>query len=463
MDNKLEFDPDLLRRYDQAGPRYTSYPTAAQFRDDIGPSDYEAWVIHSNEDPIPRPLSLYFHIPFCATVCFYCACNKVVTKHHERAESYLDQLLREMAIHSKLYDSDRQVEQLHWGGGTPTFLSAEQMEALMTATAECFPLRTDDKGEYSLEIDPRTVDPSTIVLLRRIGFNRISMGVQDFNPVVQKAVNRIQSLEQTNEIIRAARGAQFKSINIDLIYGLPHQTTESFSVTLDQIIASDPDRIAIYNYAHLPERFPPQRRIKQDDLPSPGEKLNILQLAIQKLTDAGYRYVGMDHFAKPDDELTVALDAGTLQRNFQGYSAHAECDLVAMGMSSIGKVSGNFYQNTKDLEAYGAEIEAGRLPIVRGIELEPDDLVRSAVISQLMCRFGVDIPEIEQRWRFSFWEHFAPEREKLQVMQADGLLRVQDDSIQVMPAGRLLVRNICMVFDRYLQKESDKTIYSRVI
>ncbi|MEE8429190.1 MAG: oxygen-independent coproporphyrinogen III oxidase [Gammaproteobacteria bacterium] len=463
VDKTLEFQADLLRRYDQAGPRYTSYPTAAQFVDEIGPADYRDWVKQSNEDPIPRPLSLYFHIPFCATVCFYCACNKVVTKNRSRAEPYLAQLQQEIAMHSRFYDQDRSVEQLHWGGGTPTFLSPAQMESLMETTARYFPLRDDDGGEYSLEIDPRTVTPATIVLLRRLGFNRLSLGVQDFNPKVQKAVNRIQSVEQTLEIMDAARGAQFKSINIDLIYGLPHQTTATFAATLDQIIATDPNRLAVYNYAHLPDRFPPQRRIKAEDLPSPNEKLDILQLAIQKLTGAGYRYIGMDHFAKPDDELSIALDAGTLQRNFQGYSAHAECDMVGMGVSSIGNVSENYYQNAKDLETYGAEIDAGRLPIVRGVELEPDDLLRSAVISQLMCRFAVDIPSLEKRWNFSFWDHFAFEREEIKTMEADGLLQHEDDSLQVLPPGRLLVRNICMVFDRYLRKESGAGVYSRVI
>ncbi len=463
VDETLEFQADLLRRYDQTGPRYTSYPTAAQFVDEIGPADYRDWITRSNEDPIPRPLSLYFHIPFCATVCFYCACNKVVTKNRSRAEPYLAQLQLEIAMHGRFYDQDRRVEQLHWGGGTPTFLSPAQMESLMEATAQHFPLRDDDGGEYSLEIDPRTVNPETIVLLRRLGFNRISLGVQDFNPNVQKAVNRIQSVEQTLEIMDAARGAQFKSINVDLIYGLPHQSTETFTTTLDQIIATGPNRLAVYNYAHLPDRFPPQRRIKAEDLPSPNEKLDILQLAIQKLTGAGYRYIGMDHFAKPDDELSIALDAGTLQRNFQGYSAHAECDMVGMGVSSIGKVFDNYYQNAKDLETYGADIEAGRLPIARGVELEPDDLLRSAVISELMCRFAVDIPSLEKRWNFSFWDHFAFEQEEIKSMEADGLLQYDGDSLQVLPPGRLLVRNICMVFDRYLRKNPSAGGYSRVI
>ncbi|MDH3830106.1 MAG: oxygen-independent coproporphyrinogen III oxidase [Gammaproteobacteria bacterium] len=463
MAQHIVFDIDLIKRYDQTGPRYTSYPTAAQFHTGIIERDYRKWACHSNEDPIPRPLSLYCHIPFCDTVCYYCACTKVVTKNHQRADEYLEYLCREIALQGLLFDDDRIVEQLHWGGGTPTFLDNDQIRKLMDCIARHFPLLSDDSGEYSIEIDPRSVDADKLKVLRESGFNRISLGVQDVNDKVQKAVNRKQSRELTQKITEQARELGFKSINMDLMYGLPLQTVASFEQTLDAVIEMNPDRIAAYNYAHLPERFKPQRRIDEAELPSADEKLALLQHTIEHLTGAGYVYIGMDHFAKPDDELTIAQKNGSLQRNFQGYSTHVDCDLVSVGMSAIGHVCDNYSQNVRKLDEYYELLDAGKLPLERGIELEPDDLLRRDVITRLMCNFVLDIKALESKWHFDFYSHFIRELEDLQTMQADGLLLLEDDILRVLPAGRLLVRNICMVFDRYLRSGNDHSRFSRVI
>ena len=463
MAQHIVFDIDLIKRYDQTGPRYTSYPTAAQFHTGILERDYRKWACHSNEDPIPRPLSLYCHIPFCDTVCYYCACTKVVTRNHQRADEYLEYLCREIALQGLLFDDDRIVEQLHWGGGTPTFLDNDQIRKLMDCIARHFPLLSDDSGEYSIEIDPRSVDADKLKVLRESGFNRISLGVQDVNDKVQKAVNRKQSRELTQKITEQARELGFKSINMDLMYGLPLQTVASFEQTLDAVIEMNPDRIAAYNYAHLPERFKPQRRIDEAELPSADEKLALLQHTIEHLTGAGYVYIGMDHFAKPDDELTIAQKNGSLQRNFQGYSTHVDCDLVSVGMSAIGHVCDNYSQNVRKLDEYYELLDAGKLPLERGIELEPDDLLRRDVITRLMCNFVLDIKALESKWHFDFYSHFIRELEDLQTMQADGLLLLEDDILRVLPAGRLLVRNICMVFDRYLRSGNDHSRFSRVI
>jgi oxygen-independent coproporphyrinogen-3 oxidase len=463
MAQHIVFNADLIRRYDQTGPRYTSYPTAAQFHEGITENDYRKWAQHSNEDPIPKSLSLYFHIPFCDTVCFYCACTKVVTKHHDRSIGYLDRLYREIALQGALFDRDRTVEQLHWGGGTPTFLDTDQIQQFMDVTRQNFTLRTDDNGEYSIEIDPRSVDFNKLQVLRNVGFNRVSLGVQDTNPRVQQAVNRIQSGALTQEIAASVRELGFRSINMDLMYGLPFQSIASFEKTLQSVIDMDPDRLAVYNYAHLPTRFKPQRRINESDLPSADDKLDILQLTINQLTEAGYVYIGMDHFAKPDDELSLAQEKGTLHRNFQGYSTHADCDLVSMGMSAIGHVCDNYSQNVRDMDKYYELVDAGKLPLDRGIELEPDDLLRREIITSLICNFRLDIKALEIKWRFSFGTHFKMELEDLQQMESDGLLNIDRDNLYILPAGRLLVRNICMVFDAYLRNGSDHSRFSRVI
>ncbi len=458
--SEIIFDKDLIRRYDKAGPRYTSYPTAVQFTPEFGRDDYIAQARASNEGN--NPLSLYFHIPFCDTVCFYCGCNKVVTKNRSRAEPYLQRLHEEIRLQSELFDSSRRVEQLHWGGGTPTFISHDEMRELMKVTGQYFNLLDNDEGEYSIEIDPREAHGETIAVLRSLGFNRLSMGVQDFDPLVQKAVNRIQSEEETAYAIDTARREGFKSISVDLIYGLPFQNVERFDRTLDKVLQMSPDRLSIFNYAHLPELFKPQRRINAEDLPSADEKLAILQHSIDRLKEAGYEYIGMDHFAKPDDELAIAQKNRTLYRNFQGYSTHADCDLVAMGITSISKVANCYSQNIKDMDAYYESIDTGQLPVMRGIVLNGDDILRREVINQLICHFYLDFEKIEQQFGIDFNVYFATELKDFEVMVEDGLIEMDNRHIEVTPAGNLLIRNICMVFDAYLRGK-DTQRFSKVI
>ena len=461
MQQTLVLDQALISRYDQSGPRYTSYPTAVQFHEGFGPAEYRAAARASNASG--RPLSLYFHIPFCDTVCYYCACNKVVTKDRSRAQPYLDRLYREMAMQGELFDDSRPVEQLHWGGGTPTFISEGQMRELMAETAKHFRLLDDDSGEYSIEIDPREVNEATIGVLREIGFNRMSLGLQDLDPKVQQAVNRIQSAQETFGALDAARREGFRSISVDLIYGLPFQTATSFVATLDRVIEAAPDRLSVFNYAHLPERFKPQRRINEAELPSPDQKLDMLQQIGEHLAAAGYVYIGMDHFARPDDELALAQREGQLYRNFQGYSTHAHCDLVALGVTSIGMVGNTYAQNMRTLDEYYARIDAGELALFRGIELTRDDELRRAVITQLICNFTLDMDAVGREWDIRFGDYFAGELGRLQVMARDGLIAIDDGVIDVLPAGRLLIRNICMVFDRYLGAAGQTARFSKVI
>ena len=461
MQQTLVLDQALIGRYDQSGPRYTSYPTAVQFHDEFGVDEYRAAAQASNAGG--RPLSLYFHIPFCDTVCFYCACNKVATKDRSKAQPYLDRVYRELAMQGELFDRERVVEQLHWGGGTPTFISAEQMRELMSVTGEYFTLLDDDRGEYSIEIDPREVTDETIGLLREIGFNRMSLGLQDLDPDVQKAVNRIQTAEQTFGALTAARREGFRSVSMDLIYGLPLQTPQSFIETLDRVLEAEPDRLSVFNYAHLPERFKPQRRINEVDLPSPDQKLEILQQVGERLAAAGYVYIGMDHFAKPDDELAVAQRDGQLYRNFQGYSTHSHCDLVAIGVTSIGMVGNTYAQNMRSLDEYYARIDAGELAVFRGVELNRDDELRRSVITQIICNFALDTDRVSAEWAIDFDVYFAAELDRLKTMQQDGLLKIDGKRIEVLPPGRLLIRNICMVFDRYLGVDGQTTRFSKVI
>ena len=461
MDHSTLFDLDLIAKYDQSGPRYTSYPTAVQFTEAFDEAAYRRILLDSNASG--RPLSLYFHIPFCDTLCFYCACNKVATKDRSMAADYLARVYEEMRMQSELIDPSRVVTQLHWGGGTPTFISHEEMRELVSQTRKYFTLLDDDTGEYSIEIDPREAKGDTVKLLRELGFNRMSLGVQDFDEKVQKAVNRIQSKAETLFVLQAARDEGFRSISIDLIYGLPFQTLESFSHTLDQILEVDPDRLSVFNYAHLPERFKPQRRINEHELPLPQEKLDILQMTIEKLSAAGYVYIGMDHFAKPDDELVRAQEDGTLYRNFQGYSTHADCDLIGLGVTSIGMVGNSYAQNMRSLDEYYARIDSGRLPIFKGIELTRDDLLRRDVISRLICHFTLSIPDVEASWQIDFRDYFAPALARLEGMQSDGLVVMTGDAIQVPPRGRLLIRNICMQFDAYMDSAAARGSFSKVI
>ncbi|HYW92267.1 MAG TPA: oxygen-independent coproporphyrinogen III oxidase [Gammaproteobacteria bacterium] len=464
MDQSLEFDRDLLRKYDISGPRYTSYPTAPQFHDGFGVADYREAAEHSNGELIPRPLSLYLHIPFCRTVCFYCGCNRVITGNYRHAGEYLARLEREIRLQAPLFDSDRVVEQLHFGGGTPTYLGGEDMARLMAALGQAFPLSREDGREFSIEIDPRTVSRGKVAQLAGLGFNRMSLGVQDFDPAVQAAVNRIQSVEQTAECIDAAREAGFGSVNLDLIYGLPRQTLESFERTLLTVLALRPERLAVYNYAHLPELFKVQRQIRAEEIPDPETKLALLELTIDRLTEAGYVYIGMDHFALPDDELSRAQRGGGLHRNFQGYSTHAECDLIGLGVSAIGRVGDTYSQNLRDLDGYYDALDSARQPLWRGIVLTADDRLRRDVINAIMCHSAVDFRDFERRQGIRFRSHFAAELEDLAPLAADGLVEIDDTGLAVTPLGRLLLRNVAMVFDAYLRDRArERPAFSRVI
>lgn len=464
---QLEFDAGLIQRLSQSGPRYTSYPTADRFSDQFSSRDYLHAVNHLHARGARHPLSLYIHIPFCDTVCYYCGCNKIVTKNRDKAITYLDYLKRELAMQGKLFAGFNQVEQLHFGGGTPTYLSDTQMGDLMQHLRRWFSFADDTKGEYSIEVDPRSVSAARIHTLRAQGFNRISLGVQDFDEQVQRAVNRIQPEQTTLDTIQAARDAGFRSISIDLIYGLPKQTLVSIAETLTKVIAANPDRIAVYHYAHLPHIFKPQRRIAEDDLPSSDIKLEMLGLCIRQLNAAGYVYIGMDHFAKPDDELAVAQRQGLLHRNFQGYSTHAESDLIACGVSAISSVGMCYSQNAKTLDDYYDRLDQGELPIVRGYQLSMDDVLRRFIIQRLMCNFELSIRSLEQAYPIKFDSYFRLELEALDELRAMGLLTIDSEWIEVTLKGRLLIRNVCMVFDRHLQQArqlySEPLRYSRTV
>jgi oxygen-independent coproporphyrinogen-3 oxidase len=457
----VSFDPALIRKYDGFGPRYTSYPTADRFTDAFGSEQFVNALLGRGTRSAVQPLSLYVHLPFCNTICYYCACNKVTTGDHGRSAKYIRYLAKEIGIVAGLIDAASTVTQLHWGGGTPTFLSAEEMTALMSVLRDHFAFAPD--AECSIEIDPRKVGAATVELLAELGFNRMSVGVQDFDAAVQLAVNRIQSEAETLAVLDAARANGFRSLNVDLIYGLPRQTLRGFDVTLDKVLRGAPDRIALYSYAHVPHLFKPQRRISEADLPSPDTKLAILELAIAKLRDAGYVYVGMDHFARPDDELAVAQREGKLHRNFQGYSTHADCDLLALGISAIGKVGTTYSQNVRTLDEYYARLDDNALPCFRGWQLSADDLLRREVIQDLMCGFTASFRPIEDRHGIAFHDYFATELEALKPLSDDGLIELAPDAITVTARGRLLVRTVAMVFDRYLREQRERARYSRVI
>ena len=458
---ELIFDPELIRRFDINGPRYTSYPTADRFVEAFGADDYVQWLGKRSVGGISRPLSLYVHVPFCNTICYYCACNKIITKDHGRSAKYIKYLGKELALQAEALDGSHDLVQLHFGGGTPTFLSHEEMQRLMDHIRSHFRMLPD--GEYSIEVDPRKVDRDTVRHLAELGFNRMSVGVQDFDPAVQQAVNRIQSLEETKLVIESAREFGFKGISVDLIYGLPKQNVISFNHTLDEVLKLNPDRLSIYSYAHLPALAKPQRRINEAEMPSADAKLQILKLAIRRLTDAGYVFIGMDHFAKPDDELAIAQRQGRLHRNFQGYSTHAEADLLAFGVSAISKVGPSYCQNYKTLDEYYDALDGGKLPVLRGIELTPDDLLRRTIIQALMCHFELSIESVEIAHLIDFKSYFAAELADLRGMEAGGLLTIDDQWITVLPRGRMLVRAIAMAFDRYLRSDRERTRYSKVI
>lgn len=459
----LTFERAMVEKYDRPGPRYTSYPTAPRFHSDFSLEAYREAVDLSNGDLLPKPLSLYVHIPFCRQLCYYCACHKIITHRDERASEYLNYLKREIRLQAYLFDADRQVTQLHLGGGTPTYLTGDQIAELMTVLDDAFCLDWSESREFSLEIDPRSVSLATLGVLKAQGFNRLSIGVQDFDPAVQQAVNRVQSEAHVSDLVATARDEGFASVSVDLIYGLPCQTVASFSRTLDKVIALRPDRIATYSYAHLPETFRAQRLIQSSDMPTPAQKLELLALIIDRLQAAGYVYIGMDHFALPDDELVRARDAGTLQRNFQGYSTQADCDLIGLGISAIGKVADTYSQNAKSLPDYYHRLDELQLPVVRGYRLSDDDRLRRDVIHHLMCHGVVDIPAIEQHYAIDFRVYFAESLRQLEAPMADGLVTLDDASLTLQPRGRLVMRNIAMAFDAYLQDGAYQRPFSRTV
>jgi oxygen-independent coproporphyrinogen-3 oxidase len=458
---QVYFDEDLIVRYGGRGPRYTSYPTALQFNDELTADVYRAKAKESNDSDVP--LSLYVHIPFCHSLCYYCGCNKIVTRNEERVARYMEMLYREIEMQSELFDRKRKIEQLHFGGGTPTYLDKPQLAALMDHLRASFTFDESDEREFSIEVDPRTVDAERIRELWDLGFNRLSLGIQDFNEDVQKAVNRAQSPAEVRALMDSARESGFGSISFDLIYGLPHQTVESFDKTLDTVIAMQPDRLAVYNYAHLPQRFKGQRMINAEDIPAPETKLDLLHHTIDKLCDAGFIYIGMDHFALPEDELVLARKNGTLQRNFQGYSTHRQCDLIALGVSGIGGIGNMFAQNSVSTIEYEEIIESGELPIVKGLLIDDDDLIRAAVIQDLMCYDSLSFDDFGARHGIDFREYFASEIQKLDVLEKDDLIVLSDAGIEITPRGRLLLRNIAMTFDRYIDLEENDNRFSKAI
>ena len=458
---QVDFDRHLVETLAKNGPRYTSYPTADRFHSGFDAVQYQNALQQRHVGALNRPLSLYVHVPFCNTICYYCGCNKIITKDHARADEYIAYLGRELDLIAPHLQGQHQLAQLHFGGGTPTFLNDEQLAQVFAHIKRHF--QFSPRGEYSIEIDPRKVSTDTVYRLRELGFNRMSVGIQDFDPTVQEAVNRVQSVEETREVIEAAREAGFKSVSVDLIYGLPHQTLDSIKPTLDTVLSLSPDRLALYHYAHLPHIFKPQRRIDTAVVPSSEEKLDILQYAVQRLTEAGYVFIGMDHFAKPDDELAIALREGFLQRNFQGYSTYADYDLLAIGVSSIGKIGSTYEQNEKDIEAYYAALDAGRLPIMRGYQLNHDDILRRTIIQDLMCRFALDFQVYQDTFGIPFAQYFATELADLTRMEQQGLVKLKSNGLKVTPKGRFVIRNIAMVFDYHLRHKETTAKYSQTV
>ena len=463
MEQLVKFNTELIKRYDVAGPRYTSYPTAVQFMEGFDAEAYLRYTTASNNELIPKPLSLYVHLPFCHSLCYYCGCMKKVTRHEHQGVRYLELLLREVEMQGRLFDHDREVVQLHFGGGTPTYHDDRQLQELVAQLGRHFSLSEDESREFSIEVDPRTISRDRLANLADMGFNRISLGVQDIDPRVQKAVNRIQDPQATLDMVEQSRSLGFNSVSIDLIYGLPLQTVESFSRTIDTVVAARPDRLAVYNYAHLPHIFRAQRMIDAKDIPSPETKLKLMELTIDKLTSLGYVYIGMDHFALPEDELTIAQREGGLQRNFQGYSTRRECDLVGLGVSAIGKVGDCYAQNLKDIPSWQSVVEEGKLPIWRGLSLTTEDRLRRSVIESIMCHGEVKFDRFEANFAIDFHDHFAYELSQLEQLEADGLIEMGDDEFTATPEGRLLLRAIAMIFDEYLQASQSEPKFSRVI
>jgi len=456
MLDSIRWDADLIRRYDQAGPRYASYPTAVQFNERIGSFD----LLHAlrSSRQASRPLSLYVHVPFCANACYYCRCNKVITQDRGHALPYLERLEKEIELVACHLGKEQIVEQLHMGGGTPTFLNHDELRRLMGHLRRHFRLQNDDHGDFSIEIDPREADWPTVGLLRELGFNSLSIGVQDLDPDVQRAINRMQTLQQTRTIIEAARTLQYRSLNVDLIYGLPLQTPERFARTVAAIIELQPDRLSLFNYHHLPERFISQRRINAAQLPRAADKLLMLQRSIEQLTDAGYRYIGMDHFALPDDDLAMAQEDGTLQRNFQGYTLHGHCDLLGLGVSAISQIGDLYCQNCSDIAEYRQHLDQGQLATTRGLRCNADDRIRRAVIQALICDYELCFARIEADHAIDFRSYFQDAWPMLERMAADGVIELTGSHLLIQPAGRLLVRSVCMLFDHYLPEHASQAV-----
>ncbi len=458
------FDPELLRRYDLPGPRYTSYPTAPQFSSSFREADLREVASITNGDPIPRPMSIYVHVPFCTSPCFYCGCNRIITRDTARGEAYLTRLYREIGMMATLFDRDREVVQLHFGGGTPNFLSPDQLAETVDVIARHFQLARGQQLDCSIELDPRFVSPQDIAVLARAGFNRASLGVQDFDPAVQEAVNRIQSVAQTLAVIEACRSNGMRSVNVDLIYGLPRQSLAGFDRTLDIALEARPDRFAIYSYAHLPSLFRPQRQIREEDLPTPEVKLALLQRAIERLGEAGYVYIGMDHFALPTDELAIAQANGGLHRNFMGYTTCADSDLIGLGVSAISHIGASFSQNPRDLQSWEQAIDEGRLPVWRGMRMDEDDVLRADVIQQLMCHGELDFDQVGERHVIDFRAYFADAVQRMGALADDGLVEVSAAGMRATSRGKLLLRIIAMCFDRYLPAPGTATTqFSRTV
>ena len=456
----------LIQKYGVTGPRYTSYPTALSFDDSVGADAYRVAAKQSNDDLIPAPLSLYLHIPFCRSLCYYCGCHKKVTRNAEMVKRYLAALCMEIELKAALFDSDRVVHQLHLGGGTPTFLDAEQRKVLLDKLTESFPMSRSPDRDFAIEIDPRTVSPSDIKQLASLGFNRVSFGVQDLDPKVQHAVNRVYDYDDLRRIVMESRDAGLESICIDLIYGLPHQNLASFRNTLEQIVALGPDTLSVFNYAHLPNMFPAQRLIRAEDLPSASERLEMFEQTVAFLSDQGYDYIGMDHFALPNSHLHRARDEATLYRCFQGYSSHRGADLLGFGVSAISQIGPGYYQQTKDIRGYINRLLNGEIPVDKGYVMDSDDRRRRAVIQSLMCYGKVDKPTWESDFSLEFDDYFASELENLKDLEADGLLSTEPDRIRVSDEGKLFLRNIARGFDvksGQLPKASAGRGFSRTI
>ena len=452
---------ETLKKYDVSGPRYTSYPTADRFVEAFTQDAYMLALEQRRAIAATQPLSIYVHIPFCESLCFFCACNKIVTKHHERSAEYLRYLNREIDLHIEHLGAGQTISQLHLGGGSPTFFSDEELAELMSMLKRNFVFAPG--GEYSIEVDPRTVNEQRLKHLADLGFNRLSFGVQDFDPEVQKAVHRIQPAEQVFSLVEAARRYQFESVNVDLIYGLPMQTPESFKRTLAQVVELRPNRIALYGYAHLPERFKPQRRISEYELPAAADKITMLGSALKAFIDAGYVYVGMDHFALPDDDLAIAKRQGRLHRNFQGYSTQPDCDLISLGVSAIGRVGATYSQNAKTIEEYYDHLNHGRFPVVRGLALSRDDIVRRAVIMAIMCQGALEYEAIELAYMLDFKSYFANEMEALKALEKTDMLVLEEDGLQVTDTGWFFVRAVAMVFDKHLQTDRNRARFSKIL